>query len=317
MLKGDILHDLLRDLSKGRDKYIHLLLRIDPTIAQLTTGLNAEAAQTYDYYYDNYGLGMAERMFSGASGESILGDKILPIHQAVINEGKTLKTLKLLVEAFPQGLRHVDTKGNTPLHYAIRDEDSSDAKRRYLIEADPAAAAMKSSNGSFPLHFPAAEYGNSSLATFRKLYEAYPDAVRQENNKGKLPLELASEGKHRQLSRMLRRVYNPPPKPTKASLWVIKTYGNQHKWVNISRLASKPPPPPSGKKKKRSNDEVDEKNMPAKKKSTVSTSRSRVTRATTASVHRNLAEEDNCRKPTAATATVSHRQFLKQWAATK
>lgn len=100
---------------------------------------------------DNYSSGTADNLYGTGRKEIIPGENLLPIHLAVMNDDVSLDTLKLIVEAFPQGLVAADTNGNTPLHYAFGRKKVSDDKLSYLIKDNPAAAAIQRFNGSF--HF--------------------------------------------------------------------------------------------------------------------------------------------------------------------
>ena len=124
-----------------------------------------------------------------ASGE-------MPLHIAFghQNENLTLNIVQLLIDTFPDSLRHVDNNGFTPLHELCfneyLDEEVALDILKLLIEKYPGAVRHADEDGDLPIHI-ACCCSYKSPDFCRILIEAYPGSDRITNGEGELPFQLA------------------------------------------------------------------------------------------------------------------------------
>lgn len=117
--------------------------------------------------------------------DSILQE--LPIHIACQHDAP-VDVLKILVNAYPEGLLKKDRDGNLPLHYACSFE-SPDAAR-YLIDQCPESVSLRNKKNQTPLHRACSRY-NVSLASIKDLIGLYADACMSRDWQGRLPIHSA------------------------------------------------------------------------------------------------------------------------------
>jgi ankyrin repeat protein len=110
-----------------------------------------------------------------------------PLHDLCENkqldEDIALDILKLLLEKTPESIRQTSTEGNLPIHLAA--ETQSLEFCRILIEAYPGSERMTNDNGAFPIHW-ACQY--NTVATVKYLYKLYPESVSVANDGGSKPI---------------------------------------------------------------------------------------------------------------------------------
>eukprot|EP00984_Skeletonema_dohrnii_P030956 scaffold22890_cov109-Skeletonema_dohrnii-CCMP3373.AAC.3 len=107
----------------------------------------------------------------------VINEGWMPLHYLCDNENvgeiSALEILKLLVEKYPEAVRHADNKGLLPLHFSC--EFKTPEFCRVLIEAYPGSERMSNNNfGVLPFH---CACGSNSVATVEYLYKLYPDAI--------------------------------------------------------------------------------------------------------------------------------------------
>ena len=122
----------------------------------------------------------------------------LPIHFAVDASVSSPEVVNLLLEAYPRGARHRESKwGFTPLHICCyqgsdSDEDVSADQLKIielLLKANPEAVSTKDHKSWLPLHVYARTGTNSAILL--RLVNAYHRGVREGDSKGRMPLHLA------------------------------------------------------------------------------------------------------------------------------
>ncbi len=105
---------------------------------------------------------------------------MMPLHclcaNQKVDEETAIQILKLLIEKYPEAVRHVDNNyGRLPIHIASRWR--SPEFYRVLIEAYPGSERVPDvSDGRLPLHHVCLN-GRWSLKTVELLYRRYPDAI--------------------------------------------------------------------------------------------------------------------------------------------
>jgi ankyrin repeat protein len=150
-----------------------------------------------------------------------------PLHIACNSTQVTLKIVQLLIDAFPEPVRHEDNKGCMPIHLlccnkklndeigleilklllksypesdndpninnyeffhnACRNRSVTEGILRYLLKHFPNAARCTGILGELPLHNICLNK-NVTLGMVQLLIDAFPDSVRHENNNGSMPL---------------------------------------------------------------------------------------------------------------------------------
>jgi ankyrin repeat protein len=121
----------------------------------------------------------------GSTGET-------PLHYICRNKNITLVMVQLLIDAFPESLRHEDNNGMIPLHYLCSNVNLDEEVRmdilKLLVERCPESVRHVTRNGNLPLHIAAT---HQSPEFCRILIEAYPGSERMTNNFGQLPFHRA------------------------------------------------------------------------------------------------------------------------------
>ena len=95
----------------------------------------------------------------------------------------SFEVINIMVEAYPDAFKIVDTNGDLPLHYASWNGASLD-KINILVEAYPEAIKICDQNQSLPLH-----HGctcNARPEVIKLLVETYPGALKSVNVNGHL-----------------------------------------------------------------------------------------------------------------------------------
>ncbi len=114
-----------------------------------------------------------------------------PLHIVCFNNNVTLRIVKLLIDAFPDSVRHRENMGRMPLHYLCGNnnlDDKEDGLKilKLLIETCPESVRHAAEGGTLPIHFAAAW---NSPEFCRILIEAYPGSERMTD--GYLPFHMA------------------------------------------------------------------------------------------------------------------------------
>ncbi len=114
-----------------------------------------------------------------AAVRSVNNNGWMPLHALCDNrkldDAAAIKILKVLIEKYPEALRHANNIGLLPIHYASGGRSPEFC--RVLIEAWPGSEQITpttNAEGILPLHFACA---NNALATVEYLYNLYPDAT--------------------------------------------------------------------------------------------------------------------------------------------
>eukprot|EP00986_Skeletonema_menzelii_P001118 scaffold304_cov80-Skeletonema_menzelii.AAC.12 len=137
------------------------------------------------------------RLLIGAAPASLRNvnkyDIAMPLHALCCNrkvdEAAAIQILKLLIEKYPEAIRHANNGGDLPIHMAA--EWRSPEFCRVLIEAYPGSEQMTTDNGRLSLHHACAI---NSLATVEYLYRQYPDAINHATTNGHYPIHYALMG---------------------------------------------------------------------------------------------------------------------------
>jgi ankyrin repeat protein len=104
-----------------------------------------------------------------------------------MDEAAAIKILKLLIEKFPEAVRHAeDTCGDLPIHIAAGRKSPEFC--RVLIEAHPGSEQIGNANGALPLHLACR---NNTVATVEYLYRQRPEAINQTEEEGLYPIHYA------------------------------------------------------------------------------------------------------------------------------
>ncbi|KAG1668148.1 hypothetical protein FOA52_005140 [Chlamydomonas sp. UWO 241] len=127
----------------------------------------------------------------------------LPLHLAASNPTTDPDVLVLLLESFPDGVRHADAGGWLPLHRAVAAR--SKAKAAELLKAYPDAAGVgvKPGDGSdtqtLPLHMALSLSSAGALDQdlCLSLLAAHPEAARKLGSQKQLPLHMAVNARSR------------------------------------------------------------------------------------------------------------------------
>ena len=106
-----------------------------------------------------------------------------------------IEILKLLLDKYPEAVRHAPYHGNLPIHIASMRRSPEFC--RMLIEAYPGSERITDPNGSLPLHYACAQ---NSLATVEYVYKLFPGAIDHVDTDG-YPIHDAI--------RCIQRRYNP------------------------------------------------------------------------------------------------------------
>ena len=103
-----------------------------------------------------------------------------------VDKAAALEILNLLIEKYPEAVRHTDDFGNLPIHLANMSRNHE--LYRVLIEAYPGSVSVPDAGGILPLHNAC---WNGSLATVEYMYDLYPDAIIHASTQGHYPIHLA------------------------------------------------------------------------------------------------------------------------------
>ena len=106
-----------------------------------------------------------------------------------VDKAAALEILNLLIEKYPEAVRHTDDFGNLPIHLAIVSRNHE--LYRVLIEAYPGSVSVPDAGGMLPLHNACR---NGSLATVEYMYDLYPDAIIHASTQGHYPIHFAIMG---------------------------------------------------------------------------------------------------------------------------
>jgi ankyrin repeat protein len=126
------------------------------------------------------------------------------------NSHVTLNIVELLIDAYPDSLRHEDNKGFTPLHKLCRNEDLDDKEvglkiLKLLLEKGPESARHATiTAGVLPIHI-AAAYQTPKFC--RILIEAYPTSERLAMSVGVLPFHVACQYNNVAIAEYLYQLY--------------------------------------------------------------------------------------------------------------
>jgi ankyrin repeat protein len=118
-----------------------------------------------------------------------------PLHIACSIKFLTLGVFHVLIDAFPDSLRHEDNKGHIPLHNLIRnkheDEEVGLKILKLFLEKYPESVRHRTRNsGNLPIHAAAM---NQSPEFCRVLIEAYPGSEWMAGNLSMLPFHWACQ----------------------------------------------------------------------------------------------------------------------------
>ena len=101
----------------------------------------------------------------------------MPLHilceNRQLGDEAAMEILRLLIEKYPEAVRHTDNDGNLPIHLAAGGAKSPEFCR-LLIEAYPGSERTTTTTGALPLHWACAK---GSLATVEYLYRLFPEAI--------------------------------------------------------------------------------------------------------------------------------------------
>ncbi len=109
-----------------------------------------------------------------------------------LDDGAGLDILKLLLEKCPESVRHATTEGDLPIYLAAALQSPEFC--RTLIEAYPGSERITRDDGVLLFHFAC---GNNTLATVKYLYELYPESMNVATNLGYYPIHFAIWGINR------------------------------------------------------------------------------------------------------------------------
>eukprot|EP00956_Cyclotella_meneghiniana_P025161 scaffold51847_cov39-Cyclotella_meneghiniana.AAC.5 len=109
----------------------------------------------------------------------------LPIHKAVLDEGVSVGTIKLIVEDDPNCVMEVNNRGSTPLHLACQVGHLDVVK--YLITTCEESLQICNSSGEIPLQV-ACRYGKCNIINY--MLEKSDHGVSTKNAEKKLPIQV-------------------------------------------------------------------------------------------------------------------------------
>jgi hypothetical protein len=109
----------------------------------------------------------------------------LPLHWACFHRYDP-EIVRLLLEAFPDGVSSPDVNGYIPLHHACWHSHPSVDNIRLLIQANPQTISMKANNGKTPLHD--ACRVRASMDAIELLIQTRPTVVTERDQYGMTPL---------------------------------------------------------------------------------------------------------------------------------
>jgi ankyrin repeat protein len=117
----------------------------------------------------------------------------LPLHSLICNKHQDeevgLDVLKLFLEGYPESARKATRKGNLPIHIAATWQPLEFC--RLLVEAYPGSERMTNNNGALPFH---AACQSNTVTTAKYLYDLYPESINMVGNSGAYPIHCAILG---------------------------------------------------------------------------------------------------------------------------
>jgi len=120
-----------------------------------------------------------------------------------------LKTIQVLVEAWPDAVHVQDNKGQLPLHSACKNYECTDDVIQFLVQSWPESCQVLTNDGQLPLHL-ACGIRESNTATLL-LLDCYPQAVRFKDKSMHLPLHIACMGYKALESEVMERLVRAWP----------------------------------------------------------------------------------------------------------
>ena len=96
--------------------------------------------------------------------------------------------MKLLLEKYPESIRHKTNEGYLPIHVAAGEMTNSNEFCRVLIEAYPGSDRIADHNGMLPIHHACL---HNTVDTVEFLYNLYPDAIHHATTSGLYPIHYA------------------------------------------------------------------------------------------------------------------------------
>jgi hypothetical protein len=118
----------------------------------------------------------------------------LPIHYAVFYDQPNLEVVKYLLEVDPSGAQTTDVYGRLPLHYAVDRSKPHLPVVKYLLSIFPNGAFVRDTNHRLPLMIAIDHLGpNESTAVVEMLLEINPNSIRERGPGGRFPLHVAVE----------------------------------------------------------------------------------------------------------------------------
>lgn len=167
-----------------------------PEIARQKTLINLDGQNTeahllhYLCRKKNVPVALVQAFVAACPDAARAGDEVLdclPLHVACEHDA-SVALLKVLMNAYPEGLIRPDKDGNLPVHYACSLESPESAL--YLLEACPELVSMKNNKGQTPLHLACSRY-DVSLELVQELTRLNEDACKSRDWQGRLPLHSA------------------------------------------------------------------------------------------------------------------------------
>jgi ankyrin repeat protein len=131
------------------------------------------------------------RFLLGCNPAALSSTGQTPLHIACLSEHTTLNVVQLLIDAFPDSVRHEDNGGSMPLHCLCANNNLDEEVRmdilKLLVERCPESVRHTNRCDRLPIHIAAA---HQSPEFCRVLIEAYPGSERISNGHG-LPFHVA------------------------------------------------------------------------------------------------------------------------------
>jgi len=115
-------------------------------------------------------------------------DGSLPLHLALSGYPlKSLETIQVLVEAWPDAVHAQDNNGRLPLHHACQ-RGCTDDEIQFLVRSWPESCQVLTKDGQLALHLACGCHSSSATLI---LLDCYPQAVRFKDKSLHLPLHIA------------------------------------------------------------------------------------------------------------------------------
>ena len=142
---------------------------------------------SWAFVYWRYRTNIVRFLF--ADEEDNYGNKRLHklcLHDSHPNEAAAIQRLGLLMEKFPEAVRHANNNGYLPIHFAAWRKSPEFCQ--LLIEAYPGSEQIPNAKGRLPLHL-ACRY--NTVDTVEYLYAHYPEAIDHATTTGYYPIHCA------------------------------------------------------------------------------------------------------------------------------